>query len=60
MPWVYFIVFRLGDSELHEDSDDEDDKLYYFMIMAVRRAGLESITGVALLSSVLSGIGISI
>ena len=40
VPSVYFIVFLLGESELHEDPDDEDDECFYFMIMAVRRAGL--------------------
>ena len=40
MPSVYLIVFLLGESELHEDPDDEDDEFFYFMIMAVRLAGL--------------------
>ena len=48
---------RLIESELLEDADEEGT--FLFMI-AVLRAGCEAgITGVALLSSVLSGIAVS-
>ena len=47
----------MTESELHEDADK--DGTFLFMI-AVLRAGCETgITGVALLSSVLSGIAVS-
>ena len=60
VPSDCLIVLRRTESELQEDSyEDERLELFLlccFLMIAVRRVGLLSITGVALLSSVRSGI----